>query len=283
LAYAAIHEVYDQYAAATGDNAWKTVPVILGPTNSDGTNYSWHQNLFNKGLANYIDGLSIHPYDPQENGLAGGTGGTGNDLAIANGARDIMALVRSSYASRWNPKYHAEPFFWGTEQGMIEATGGGRPLLVGQVLTRYNLIMMGEGFDANHSFCFMDFDKDKERYGFFYNHSNMSNDWEIFVPGMVSPKQAASGFAAISWLLKGYKGAGRIPGLSGTNFGYKYADTESSAVMYAVWNHAGTTSSVTINTGGNYTVYDMVGNVTGTGTGSVTIQTSGYVQYVKVN
>ncbi|MDR0495054.1 MAG: LamG domain-containing protein [Treponema sp.] len=282
VAYKAIHEVYDAQAVIDGGN-WRPVPVVLGPTYSDGTNIGWHQRIFNRGLANYIDGLSIHPYDPDENGLAGGTGstGNGNDLAIANGARDIMALVRSSYAGRWNPKYHAEPFFWGTEQGMMDDTGG--PILQAQVLTRYNLIMMGEGFDANHMFKFSDNDENEERYGFFYNQTAMADDWQRFAPATVSPKQSAAAFAATSWLLKGYKGAGRITGLPGTNFGYRYTDTESSGVIYAVWNYAGAASSVTINTGGNYKVYDIVGNETSSGSGSVTLATNGYVQYVKVN
>jgi hypothetical protein len=286
IAYEGIHEVYDQKAADTGIQSWKTKPVVLGPTNSDATNHVWHKRMFDKGLANYIDGLSIHPYDPEQNGLAGGTGGTsgtGHDLIIANAIRDLMVMVNDRYANRTTPKYHAKPFFWGTEQGMMEYTASGlRPVQVAQVLTRANLIMMGEGFDANHMFMFNDGDKDKERYGFFYNHTDMSTDWEIFASGKVSPKQAAAAFAAVSWLLKGYKGAGRIPGLSGTNFGYKYTDTESSAVIYAVWNHAGTTSSVTINTGGSYKVYDIVGNETGSGNGNVSLTTNGFVQYVKV-
>jgi hypothetical protein len=282
LAYPAIHQVYDDYAAYTGNPAWRTVPGVLGPTHSDATNVSWHQRLFNAGLANYIDGLSIHPYDPQENGLAGGTGstGNGNDLTIANSIRDIMTLVRNSYAGRWNPRYHTDPFFWGTEQGMMDDTGG--PIFQAQVLSRYNLIMMGEGFDANHMFKFSDNDENRERYGFFYNQTAMTDDWQRFAPTTISPKQAASAFAATSWLLKGYKGAGRIPGLSGTNFGYKYTDTESGDVIYAVWNYTGATSSVTINTGGSYKVYDIVGNETISGYGSVTLTTNGYVQYVKV-
>jgi hypothetical protein len=284
VAYKAIHEVYDQKAASSGNQGWKTKPVVLGPTNSDATNFNWHKRLFDKGLANFIDGLSIHPYDPEENGLAGGGGtssGRGNDLVIANAIRDLMALVNERYASRSTTKYHAKPFFWGTEQGMQEATRGGRPLQVGQVLTRYNLIMMGEGFDANHMFCFADTDTET-RYGFFYNLTDRSYDVIVYYPHTVSPKPAASALAATSWLLKGYRGAGRIPGLSGTNLGYKYTDTESSAVIYAVWNHAGTTSSATISSKGSYKVYDIVGNEISSGSGDISLATSGYVQYVKV-
>jgi len=106
---------------------------------------------------------------------------------------------------------------------------------------------------------------------------------DIYQPWAVSPKPSAAAYAAMSWLLTGYKTAGRIDGLTGTNWGYKYADTESSDVIYAVWNYAsGGTDEVTIPTGGNYTVYDIGGREVETGNGDVTLTTSEFVQYVKV-
>ncbi|MCL2879553.1 MAG: hypothetical protein FWF29_04840, partial [Treponema sp.] len=287
LAYKAIHEVYDQKAASTGDASWKTKPVVLGPTYSDCTNdgmgYAWHQRMFNLGLANYIDGLSIHPYDYNENGLSGGSGssGNGNDMTIANCIRDLMVLVNTSYANRSAPKYFDTPFFWGTEQGMQEAIGGGRPVQVAEVLTRYNLIMMGEGFDANHMFCFADTDTDY-RYGFFYNLDTLNDGYYQYVPRIVSPKQAASAFAALTWLLKGYRSAGRLA-LNGTNWGYKYGNANGSTI-YALWNYGGVSSNVSVNVGVNQvTVYDISGNAETRQCpgGNLNITLNGFVQYVK--
>jgi len=293
LAYQAVHEAYDQKAAATGDSSWSAKPVILGPTYSSmgtGTDwwdgYRWHEFQFQNGLANYIDGLSIHPYDPSQNAQAGGDGstGAGDDLLMANSAKRHMDLVRSSYASRTTPRYFDTPFFWGTEQGMIERNNAdvkGRPATVARLLTRYNLIMMGEGFDANHSFCFSDYDED--RYGFFYNLTNMNNSNDIYAPNVVSPKHAAPALAATSWLLKGYRTAGRLS-LSGTNLGYKYQDNESSSVIYAVWNYEGT-STVNLNVGANsVTVYDIMGNAETKPApgGMLNITLTESVQYIKV-
>jgi len=290
LAYAAIHAVYDQKADATGDASWKTKPVVLGPTYSDSTNdgmgYAWHQGLFDHGLANYIDGLSIHPYDYNENALSGGGGlsGTGNDAAIATSIRQLVSLVNSYYNARDTiqyPKYFDAPFFWGTEQGMQEAKDG--PIPAAQILTRYNLIMLGEGFDSNHMFNFADTDTDT-RYGFFYNLDTVSDGYYQYGPHMISPKPAASAFAAASWLLKGYKTAGSLA-LGGTNMGYKYQDTESGSVIYALWNYGGVSSPVTVPLGASQaTVYDITGNSQAVQCpgNNISLTLNGFVQYVKV-
>jgi hypothetical protein len=287
LAYKGIHRVYDQHAAVTQDSTWRQRAVVLGPTYSDTADavraLTWHKRQFDLGLANYIDGLSIHPYnDP------GGTNhiiGINTDFQLAEVIKALMDMTNEYYVNRTAEKYYDKPFFWGTEQGLREAHPSNGPLRQAQLLTRQNLIMKGEGFDTNYVFCLADYNHN-QRYGYFYNHTPMLNGYEIYAPGVISPKMAVSAFAASSWLLKGYKSEGRINGLSGTNFGYKYADSESNAVIYALWNYGRNGSdTVVINVGANQvTVYDIVGNArTVDCPGNIlTISLTEYVQYVKL-
>ncbi|MCL2881238.1 MAG: hypothetical protein FWF29_13425 [Treponema sp.] len=288
LAYTAIHRVYDQKAIDTGDVSWKIKPVVLGPTYSDCANrertLDWHERQFNSGLANYIDGLSVHPYyDPGTN-----TGATDNknDFDFAETVRALMDMTLEYYDSRDTtlyPKYFDKPFFWSTEQGLKESSRVNGPKVQAQLLTRENLIMMGEGFSANHAFCFSDFDQ--TRYGYFYNHTAMESSGDIYAPAAVSPKPVACAYAALSLLLKGYRGEGRIGGLSGTNFGYRYSDSDGSGnVIYALWNYGKNMSdTVTIPTGtGKVTVYDIAGNgeTQDCPGNNLTITLNEYVQYV---
>jgi len=291
LAYKTIHEVYNQKAIATGDSNWRKKAVVLGPTFSSlGTGYwdglYWHNNLFKLGLAEYIDGFSIHPYDSGQNSQTGedGSVGSGDDLVIAYRVKDLVTMVKSYYANRKAAKFYDQPFFWGTEQGMKEVNldGSRRPFLIAQLVTRQNIIMKGEGFDANIMFCFADYDDGF--YGFFYNLTRMSNDTERHVPDSVSPKPALPALAAMSWLLKGYKTEGMIRQV-GSNLCYKFKDTESSSVIYAVWNYMGS-SAINLNVGANSViVYDIAGNAESRSSpgGILNITLTEYVQYVKVN
>ena len=286
LAYQAVHRVYAEKAEETGDDSWRTKAVVLGPTYSDTADMermlNWHERMFELGLANYIDGLSIHPYnDEGTNHITG----YNNDAELAHTIKAMMDMTIDYYNNRTSPKLYDRPFFWGTEQGLREAAAANGPIRQATRLTRQNLVMLGEGFDANHVFCFADYNYN-ERYGYFYNHSTMETSYGTYAPNVVSPKQVTSAFAATTWLLKGFISAGRVSGLGGTNFGYKYTDTESSAVIYALWNYAdGVSDTVTIPVGADQvTVFDITGNaqtVTSPG-GNLTITLTEYVQYVKV-
>jgi hypothetical protein len=286
VAYEAIHAVYDEKALETGDDGWKAKAAVLGPTYSDAANrgqtLNWHKRMFDKGLAKYIDGLSIHPYnDPGTNGITDLT----VDPGYADTVKALMDMTKEYYSARTeaNPRYFDAPFFWATEQGVREEARSTGPAGQLKHLSRQNLIMMGEGFNANYAFCFADFSA-RERYGYFYNHTLGTEGENLYGPGRVSPKPVVSAYAAMSWLLKGYQSEGRVSGLSGTNFGYKYKDSESGAVVYALWNHEkNKAEAATINVNGPYKVYDIAGNETASGpAGNVSLTLSEFVQYVKV-
>jgi hypothetical protein len=339
IAYEAIHGIYDKAARGEldipdparpdparpgqflskrvpADPKWSQRAVVLGVCSNYVANhdvgYQWHKSKFDKGLMNYLDGLSCHPY----NDLKTSTRESSREDVFADFMRELMELTTEYYDKRDNdplhPKYFPTPFFWGTEQGLQEAKNGS--LRTAQVLTRLNLILLGEGFDANHNFCFMDYNGD-QRYGFFYNGSPMIDPLDIYGSQYVSPKHPAASFAAQTWLMKGYEGVGKIRdtsgwypfhtkngesriighGLSGAGVqGYKFKDTwptrSKESYIYAVWDYrerGRTDVTLTLDEMGDVTVYDIMGNVNEAATAAVTgnsvpLTLTEDVQYVKV-
>ncbi|MCL2880216.1 MAG: hypothetical protein FWF29_08235, partial [Treponema sp.] len=261
IAYETIHRIYDQRAAGTltlpdgttppADPSWSTRAVVLGPTYSGASDTAsvkaWHERMYTVsdsspdfqwkglplvGLANYIDGFSIHPY----NDYGDAPTANGPDNQYAETIRQLMDQVNGYYDARdpsTHPKYFDKLVFWGTELGVKEGSRGNGPQRHAQRQTRQSLILMGEGFDSNNSFCFADTDT-TYRYGFFYNCTTMRSSLDQFGPWAISPKPAASAYAAMSWLLSGYRTQGRVTGLGANNWGYEFKDTiDSNDVIYA--------------------------------------------------
>jgi len=268
IAYEAIHDEYHQMYLQTGDPSWLTKPVVLGPNSS--TFYpSWHQQLFDAGLANYIDGLTIHTYHENP-----------NDHSYINLTRQVMQMSLDAFENRANPKVHDRFFFFATEEGFRsgEAIGGGATGLEMQmnVLTRHMLIMLGEGFDHFQMFIFHDGPAETATMGMFYSLSG-----EHFGASYIAPKPVATAFSAASYLLAGYETGGPLA-LGGTNIGYAYLDTLTDSVKLALWNFAGT-STVNVNVGvPSVFVYDIMGNRQSVATpgGVLAITLTQSVQYV---
>ena len=293
LAYKTIHDVYREEYERTNDERWLRTAVVLGPTSSGAAVRDrvipWHTRMLDAGLADYIDGLSIHPYNDVK---ASSYDSEANELDWADLHRDLMELVRTRHAQRpavgssWPshsdymnpdpnqrvapPRMYNQPFFWGTEQGLREADNG--PRRNAQLLIRQSLTMLGEGYNSNHNFCFMDYNTN-ERYGYFYNCSPMGHPLEIYGSQWVAPKKQVATYSALTLLMKGYESRGRIPALetggsNGTQFGYKYQDTwngvnANGPFIYAVWdwreNNTGSSATITLDESGKITVYNVIG------------------------
>ena len=273
IAYETIHRVYDEHATQTGDPSWRQRAVVLGPTSSGAAvrhrAYPWHENNFKAGLWKYIDGLSIHPYNDVKSAPYDSES---DEESWADLMRDIKAMVEEFYDQRPSvgsgepfAKKYDKPFFWGTEQGTREAVNG--PLRGSQLAARQSLTMMGEGFDANHHFCFMDYNSN-QRYGYFYNCSPMQTSQEIYVSEFIAPKKHVAVYSALTMLMKGYKTEGRIPGMSGTQFGYKYKDTWNGDIpnapfIYALWDweelNTGSPFTLNVAEAGKITVFNVIG------------------------
>jgi len=278
IAYLAIHTAYAEHAIATGDDSWRHKAVVLGP-NSSSFYPSWHQELFDEGLANFIDGLTIHAYHASP-----------NDQSFLNSTRQVMDSALEAWERRVEaeqngqcngqgfPTFHDQFFFFQTEGGMFrdpnltEHQGIEQQM---QLLTRQMLIMIGEGFDHYQMFIFFDGGDPITRYmGLFYSLDDG--------PHRVAPKPVITAFAAATYLLTGYDAGGPLA-LGGSNLGYVFKDSITDSVKLALWNFSATPTTVSVNVGhDSVTVYDIMGNpqtVASPG-GVLTITLDRNVQYV---
>jgi len=297
IAYNAIHKIYGMRADGLldlptvgggthrppADESWRTRAVVVGPTSSGfalrDPHYFWHRDNFEAGMANFLDGLSSHPYnDP----FASPWTCDADETRWANFIKSMVDLFNEYYDRRpavgsggANAKIHEKSFIWGTEQGMRseELTG---PLVQSQFFLRQTLIVKGEGFETNQSFLYADYKWDGDAimpYGFFYNNTPMNHNNEVYHPMEISPKKMALAYANMSFLMKGYKSVGRIPGLcndgiraNGTQWGYKFQDTwngvnANGPFMYVVWDWEKESDfTLTLAESGKITVYNAIGN-----------------------
>jgi len=222
LAYPVLHEI-DPKA------------LVAGPTGSHFLNV-WHESLLKKGLAKYIDAFSIHPYCDIP----------GERNGIIPLARQLKEIIRKE-CGRDLPIY-------GTEQGSISTAEKGGELGQAQGVIREHLIMLGEGFKANVPFLAFDGGKE-EPYGYYYNLDPKVS----FSTKSLQPKPAAPAFAALTWLLDGYKSAGAIDWLGECSLGYVYE--RKGDVRLALWDFGDAPRKVSLPIGvDKATVCDWMGN-----------------------
>jgi hypothetical protein len=270
-----------------------TRAVVIGPTSSGfairNRAYPWHRGNYEAGMVNFLDGFSVHPYN---DAIAAPHDCDRDETRWANLVRDMNNLFKEFYEARPpvgstepHARVHEKPFFVGTEQGLrFENSPGGSARLMAQISLRQNVTMKGEGYFSNHKFLFADYFSHgaPAPYGFFYNCTPMQTNEEHFHPGNIAPKKMASGFTAMSLLMKGYRTLGRIADLcnegdrtAGTTWGYKFEDTwpgNTGSVIYAVWDwEKETPYTLSVIESGTITVIDAMGNPIPSGTRGVTI------------
>lgn len=198
------------------------------------------EELFEKGLARYIDEVSIHPY------LREGAPENQNLIGLI---QQLKRIVREG-AGRDLPLI-------GTEFSLDDE--GGPPeveLRHAEIYARQNLIILGSGFTANLSFYNQDCGNEKSNRGYFYNL-----DLERpYGARKIGPKPQALFYSAMTWLLEGHRSAGIINWLGGASLGYVFEDDRE--VILALWNYA-RACKVVIPVGvDEASVYDGVGNLT---------------------
>lgn len=228
--------------AHQGLHAGDPAAVVVGPCEAGINEGGVHdlEQLLRLGLAQHLDGYSVHPYHPQPCEPAG----------IVRHIRETKALLRR-HAGRDLPLY-------GTEMGYARWGSPGSELEHARCAVRQDLIMLGEGFRANFAFYVHDLGRDvfahDSGYGYLHNLTATA-----FGPDRVSPKPAAAAYAAMTWLLEGHLGAGAIEWLGDTAWGYAYEAGDE--VVLALWDWSGRPRAVTIPVGAaEVEVLDWMGN-----------------------
>jgi hypothetical protein len=236
IAYSAIHKIDDS-------------AFIIGPTGTplNTKSIDWARSLFEAGLANYIDGFSIHPYadfppkfPPELHGFI-------------HNVKSIRSLL---------DKYKKNMPIFGTEQGYEAKATLEDELRQAEGVIRSNLILLGEGWQFNIAFYSHDFYAPNAGstvktggYGFYYG----LDDDITYGDRVLSPKPVAPAYAAMTFLLDGYHGVGPVPDLKGSLMGYIYE--RDSERLVALWDYGNRPSKIELKSLNNDAViFDMMGN-----------------------
>ena len=230
LAYAAIKEVDPQ-------------GIVAAPTPYTINSYDRFKDYLERGLADYMDAVSMHPYGHVEKDDFRGK------------IRALKRLVRE-YKGR-------DLRFYGTESGCGATAEPQSELDQAETWVRTLLTLLGEGFGFHHLFYGFDWGSDgnnvkKGGTGLAYNLDYPKHRWE---PVHMSPKPAMASVSAFSLFVDGCRPTCVIDDLGGVRTGYAYSDRTEGRCVVALWDCAGR-SEVEFRTGRETTrLGDLMGNV----------------------
>lgn len=230
IAYAAIKEVDPD-------------GIVVAPTPYTINSYDRFKDYFERGLADYMDGVSMHPYGHVEKDDFRGK------------IRALRRLVRE-YKGR-------ELRFYGTESGCGASVEPDSELMQAETWVRTLLTLLGEGFRFHHLFYGFDWGSDSNKVkkggtGLAYNLDYPKHRWE---PVHMSPKPAMASVSAFSLFVDGCRPTCVIDDLGGARTGYAYSNASEDRCVVVLWDCAGR-STVEIETGRETTrIGDLMGNV----------------------
>ena len=224
-AYGAIHHA-DPHALIAG-------PTLFLEPNST----KQLESLWAAGLGRYIDVFSLHPYT----------------AAFPPETHGLPPMLRQQMQEATAAAGHHIGLI-GTEHGFQSTVGGNLQKAEGDV--RSTIIMLGEGAMIDVGFYVADFWVGKgpaqsQGYGFYWNLNPAIN----YGTNKLGPKAIVPAYSAMTSMLDGAATRGPLPGLSGTQMGYRF--TRDGQTIDVIWDY-GTGSSVAVPGGAK--VCDWMGN-----------------------
>lgn len=251
--------------------AWETIhaldpDALVGAYTSSGIDLSMLRSLLEKGLGNYMNALTVHPYKgiPELGGFVEDVRG--------------MKRVLREYLGRDIPLF-------ATESGLNEANSidGEKRKLCGQL--RQALILFGEGFQMYCPFYGCDFGADANNqsdgdYGLNYN---LQYPKVRFGAKISQPRPIFGALAAFARLTEGHRPTCCLEWLGETVLGYAFTDKADADSVLAVWDWGANGTTVELPVGRETVeVADVMGNVTRRTTtkGVLKLALSEYPQYV---
>jgi hypothetical protein len=218
---------------------------VMGPTMLPMDNTSLAA-LYTAGLANYIDGVSVHAYAvwPPE-------------------AHSLHTHLRTQRQMARAAKGYYIPFI-ATEHGYASEPGSSlaAPNELDQALgnIRTSLIVLGEGFKVDFSFSIADFwnvsaTETYNTFGYYWNlNPNMP-----FATDKVGPKPSVPAYAAMTNFLDGTLSTGAVTEVTGTQLGYRFK--RGNTTILALWDYQAAASLVSIPVSGEVPeICDWMGN-----------------------
>ncbi|MGN6808424.1 MAG: hypothetical protein ACTHJZ_21130 [Trinickia sp.] len=271
-------------AAYTGLHSTDPNAMVMGVTAAlVRTNSEWLARLAPLGLAQYLDGLTIHGYYDVGNSPSHPPERHATDPNPADAANALPASMRElRHAMAQYMKPGAKLF--STEAGisydMGTSYGANYPtqnvlFAHGAVVARTHLILLGEGADMTYVFYSSD-TPDGPGYGLFFDLSNANGSYGS---NDISPKPAAMAVAAMTRIVDGTTTLGYLNDAPTGVYGYAFQRLNGGKIVTALWTHnndvwsatAGFSATYTVpfslkvdddGTSGNVTVLDVMGNAT---------------------
>lgn len=198
---------------------------ILGLTYA---NLNWdgavleHKRLFERGLLNYMDALSLHPYCVPP---------LSRDTFIAR-LRDLMKYVKQYSGGREIPVY-------ATEFGIAPANNAEGDMIQLNHMIQQCLILLGEGVSVIQPFYAFDLANRENRkewtFGITYNLSEPVRSY----PKAIAPKMWLPAYSVLTFLLEGFHSNGMIPVPDRESaVVYRYGNRKNDCIV-AAWDYAG--------------------------------------------
>ena len=220
--------------------------VVTGPTLAlSPSTYDEMLALFQDGLAKYLDVIDIHPYSQE----------TPEKQRLVERMRALRALARQQ-SGRDLP-------IIATESGLLSMPNTTEGWLrQARHNIRENLILIGEKFSVNQSFYLHDGYKlpgeKNAQHGYFVQLHDLEREC-LLGPKLIAPKPVAAAYAAMTFLLDGYKSVSDITWMGESALGYAYH--RNGDVILALWDWSRTPLKVNIPTGvAQVQLFDWMGN-----------------------
>jgi len=257
--------------------------VVMGVTGSlVRNNTQWLQNYASLGLAQYLDGLSIHGYYDAGTYPSHPPERLATDPSPANAANALPASMRELRGAMNTYLKPASKLFV-TETGISydsgTSYGANYPtqnelFAHGAVVARTHLILLGEGADMSYVFYMADPPVSPPGYGIFFDLADAQGGYGA---GNISPKPAAMEVAAMTRIIDGTNTLGYVNNVPAGVYAYAFQRLGGGKIVTALWTHnnadwsqAGGYSAtysapytLTVDspgTSGNVTVLDVMGN-----------------------
>ncbi|WP_242538478.1 hypothetical protein [Trinickia acidisoli] len=270
-------------AAYTGLHSTDPNAVVMGVTATMvRTNTAWLKRLAPLGLAQYLDGLTIHGYYDAGTSPSHPPERLATDPDPATAANALPASMRELRGTMTQMLKPGAKLFV-TETGISYDAGTSygpnypTPNVLfahGAVVARTHLILLGEGADMSYIFYSSDTPDSPPGYGMFFDLNDANGTYGA---SNISPKPAAMEVAAMTRIIDGTTTLGYLNTVPAGVYGYAFQRLNGGKIVTALWTHNNaywnTTSgfSTTYNvpytlqvdaagTSGSVTVLDAMGN-----------------------
>lgn len=230
-------------AAYNGIHSTDPSAVVMGVTASMvRSNTAWLKRLAPLGIAQYLDGLTIHGYYDAGTSPSHPPERLATDLDPATAANALpasMRELRGTMASLLKPGAKLFVTETGISYDAGTAYGPNYPtpnvlFAHGAVVARTQLILLGEGADMSYVFYSSDTPDSPPGYGLFFDLNDANGTYGA---SNISPKPAAMEVAAMTRIVDGTTTLGPLNGVPAGVYGYAFQKLNGGKIVTALWTH----------------------------------------------